>query len=173
MGLLLPREKELWQMGLELSLRLGKKDREPELTDGELQSVATRLGAMVRDELEHSARLATPGAQGGSREAVRSRRLEFLIQALGRTERLEAIGPLIQVLGSGREPYVTAAMRELGELQAIPGSRDAVEPIVGVLTASSRAETNLVACTVLSVLAGPDDQRVIDALTAVRLSKMR
>ncbi len=170
MGLLLPREKELWQMALELSLRLGKKERDAQLTDAQLKSIAVRLGTMIQEELAHRDRFTTVGMERANQQAVRSRRLEFVIQALGKTERPEAVAPLLSVLRSGHEPYSTVAMGQLGELHTLPDSRQAIRPIIAALNSSSRTETRLVACTVLSVLATPGDQQVIDALADVRLS---
>lgn len=170
MGLLLPREKELWQTAVELSMRLEKKNLEADLTEAELESIAARLSALVRADLANLDSLLTSGAERLDQRAVRSRRLEFVIHALGRTERPEAVGPLLDVLRDGREPYVTVAMQELGELHALSETSRAVEPITEILTTSTRSETRLMACTVLSVLATPDDRRVLDALVTTRLS---
>lgn len=170
MGLLLPREKELWQTAVELSMRLEKKNLEAQLTEAELKSVAARLSALVRADLANLDSLLTSGSERLDQRAVRSRRLEFVIHALGRTERPEAVGPLLDVLRDGREPYVTVAMQELGELRALPETRQAIEPITEILTTTTGSETRLMACTVLSVLATSDDQGAIDALAATRLS---
>lgn len=163
-GVLLPREKELWQMALELSLRLEKKDRE--LTPEELNQTATRLAAMVEAQVvapepSVSTQLAPDEA------AVRSRRLEFLIHALGRTERPEAVPPLIKVVSLHREPYVPAALQELGNLHALPEARAAVGEITQLLTRSPRPETAMVAATALSVLATPGDPAAIGALKSI------
>lgn len=163
-GVLLPREKELWQMALELSLRLEKKDRE--LTPEELTQTATRLAAMVEEQIvapepSVSKELAPDEA------AVRSRRLEFLIHALGRTERPEAVPPLIKVVSLHREPYVPAALQELGNLHAVPLARGAVGEITQLLTRSPRPETAMVAATALSVLATPGDPAAIGALKSI------
>jgi hypothetical protein len=61
-------------------------------------------------------------------------------------------------------------MQQLGNLHGLPGAKRAVEPILTVLRKTSRSETLLTGCTVLSVLAGRDDPRVVDALSAVRLA---
>lgn len=166
MGLLLPREKEPWQAALELSVRLGDKEKEAELADGELRSIAVRLARLVKVDLADIDRhLAADPAR-----SVRSRRLEFLIHALGRTERPEAIEPLLEVLGRRREPYATVAMQELGRLHGMPEARRAIEPIVSMIKTSTKPETQLMACTVLSVLAAPGDREVIDALAVTRLA---
>ncbi len=163
-GVLLPREKELWQMALELSLRLEKKDRE--LTPEELAQTAQRLAAMVEAEVlapdaERSTRLES------DESAVRSRRLEFLIHALGRTEQPEAVAPLIKIVALNREPYVAAALQELGNLHALPEARAAVSEITRLLSRSPRPETAMVGATALSVLATPGDPAVVDALKSL------
>jgi len=167
MGMLLTKEKEHWQVALELSLRFADQGTEAELTAAELEKVAHRLSAVIRKEL------ATLLAEGVSTRQGRidgSKHLEFVIRALGRTESPIAVDGLLEVLQSGLEPYVAVAMRELGDLHGIPDTRRAIGPILDILERSGRSETRLIACTVLSLLGNPDDQRIIDALTAVRLT---
>lgn len=167
-GVLLPREKELWQTALELSERLAKK--EAELTSDELHVVARRLATMVEVDLANLDRITAFGDDLSTQRELRSSRFDFLIRALARTECDEAIDPLISVVVSGREPYVAVAMQQLGNLHGLPGARRAVEPILAVLGKTNRAETLLTGCTVLSVLSERDDPRVVDALSAVRLA---
>lgn len=167
-GVLLPREKELWQTALELSERLAKK--EAELTSDELHVVARRLATMVEVDLANLDRITAFGDDLSTQRELRSSRFDFLMRALARTECNEAIDPLIRVVSSGREPYVAVAMQQLGNLHGLPGARRAVEPILAALEKTSRAETLLTGCTVLSVLAERDDPRVVDALSAVRLA---
>lgn len=153
-GVLLPREKELWQMALELSLRLEKKDQE--LTPEELNQTASRLAAMVEAQIVESEAAIEPLAPDDA--AVRSRRLEFLIHALGRTQRPEAVAPLVKIVALNREPYVAAALQELGNLHQLPEARTAVPQIVGLLAKSPKPETAMIAATALSVLAQPGDE---------------
>jgi HEAT repeat protein len=61
-------------------------------------------------------------------------------------------------------------MQQLGNLHVLPGAKRAVEPILAVLEKTNRAETLLMGCTVLSVLAERDDPQVVDALSRVRLA---
>lgn len=169
LGVLLPREKELWQTALELSVRMDGKDKEASLTEAELTSVAARLSAMVLTDLDNVDRMATIGAERTNQRKVRSRRLEFLIGALGRTERPEAVDVLIEVVRRQAEPYVQVAMQMLGNLHALEATREAVEPILALLKGTKVVETRLVACTALSVLAERGDRRVTDALASARL----
>jgi len=167
-GVLLPREKELWQTALELSERLAKK--EAELTSDELHVVARRLATMVEVDKANLDRITAFGEDLSTQRELRSGRFDFLMRALARTECDEAIDPLISVVAGGREPYVAVAMQQLGNLYALPGAKRAIEPILAVLEKSNRAETLLTGCTVLSVLAVRDDPRVVNALSAVRLA---
>jgi len=160
-GVLLPREKELWQMALELSLRLEKKDSE--LTQEELVETAGRLAGMVQKQVLARDAIAT-SELGPEAAAVLSRRLEFVIHALGRTGRPEGIDPLIEIVKQRREPYVASALQELGNLNTLPESRQAVDPIIQLLSASPRPETALVAATALSVLAESGDSKAVTAL---------
>ncbi len=184
MGMLFPRDKEHWQAGLELTKRLETKDRE--FTDADLKSVAVRVGGMVRAELAGIVRLgkapstaATHAGHQLSRTgatiapgAARAgpTRLDFLIRALGLTEQPSAVDVLVEVIENAPDHYSAVAMQQLGNLAHLPGASDAVEPILNTLTGASSSETQLVACTVLSVLADASDQRVIDVLAAKRLS---
>jgi len=169
MGVLLPQEKELWQTALELAKRLEKK--EVEVTPEELQAVATRLGALVTTELGNLERLPTLGAERVNQQSIRSRRLEFLIHALGRTEREEALGPLLSVVRARREPYAATAMKQIAELKSLPGAAAALEPMLVILNSpSSNMESRLVACTALSVLADTGDATVIAGLSEARLA---
>ncbi len=167
-GILLPQEKLLWQTALELSERLTKK--EVELTAEELDTVARRLATMVEVDLEHLDRITDFRQDLSAHRELRSTRFDFLMRALARTEREEAIDPLISVVRSGREPYVALAMQQLGNLHALPGAKRAIEPILIALGKTSQPETLLTGCTVLSVLANPGDAVVVDTLSGIRLA---
>ena len=166
-GILLPREKELWQTALELSVRLKDKGKESSFSTEELDTVSRRVSSMVNADLAVLDRLAELG--GATQVDIRSRRLEFLIRALGRTGRPSAIAFLVELVRSRREPFVQVAMQELVDLRAEPGVAAAIEPMTALLDGASSDETSLVACTCLSVLAGVGDVAVIEALKRVRL----
>lgn len=167
-GVLLPREKELWQMALELSTRLEKRDSE--LTGEELATAAERIAGMVEADLAGVDQVSAAPEDVRAQRELRSRRFEFLVHALGRTGRAEAVQPLIDIVTARREPYVAAAVQELGNLRELPEARLAVGPMVKLLPDSQRSETLMVASTALSVLADRGDERVIDALKAVLFS---
>lgn len=167
LGILLPREKQLWQTSLELCERLTKQGSE--FTEEELIGLAGRLSTLVREDLKTVENLPTAGAERGDQRRVRGSRLEFSIRALGRTKRPEAVPALIEVVQSKREPFAAVAARELGDLHDLPGSREAVGSVVELLATAEQNETRLVAVTVLSVLGERGDQRSIDALNAARV----
>ncbi len=162
LGVLLPREKQLWQTALELSKRLEKKDLE--LSAEEVDRAATRLAAMVRGDLAHLDSLPSFGEERVQQASVRSRRLEFAIHALGRTETPLSLEVMIEIVQGGVEPYVQVAMQELGNLHEVQDARRGVQPILGLLSTSQRPETLLTACTVLSVITTPGDSTVTEGL---------
>ncbi len=169
MGILLPREKELWQTALELSVRLEKKQQDAELSQADLASIARRIAGMVRTDLANLGTIPTVGVERANQQEVRSTRLQFLIRALGRTEQAEAVDPLIEIVRSGEEPFAQVAMQMLGDMHSIPEVQKGVEPIVGLLQRGAKPETRLVACTVLSLLAPHGDSAAIEALRSARL----
>ncbi len=169
MGMLLPRDKEHWQAGLELTKRLETKDRE--FSQDDLESISLRVGGMIRAELADLRRGGVAPSAAGTRSTTGGRtRLGFLIRALGLTGQSSAVEVLVDVVSTAPNGYSAAAMQQLGNLAHLPDISRAVGPILKTLSEASSPETKLMACTVLSVLADPSDQRVIDALAATRLS---
>lgn len=167
MGLLLPQEKALWQTALDLSQRLENKDEE--LTAEEVDEVAARVSQMILADLEHFESMPSFGKERATQIELRTRRLEFLIHALGRTERPEALPTLIEIVEGRQEPYARIAMQQLGNLHDLPGAKRGVQPVLGVVKSSREPETLLVGATVLSVLADPGNDEVIETLAALRL----
>jgi hypothetical protein len=164
LGVLLPKEKELWQTALELATRLEKK--ESEVSPEELKTVADRLGALVVSDLAYVDRMVAQGQEREDQQHIRGRRLEFLIHAVGRTGREEAVEPLLQVIRSGHEPFVATAMIQLAELKDLPGAREGIESIMQTASRAAQIETRLVAYTTLSAMAEPGNRSVIEFLTS-------
>lgn len=160
LGLLLPRDKELWQAAQELSIRLQEKGEEPELTELRLQSLARRLNAIVEGDFSQ---LQRTDLSGPVRDRL-SKRLQFLLRALARTEQPLAVDALIAVVRSEEEFLSMLATKQLAELHGLPESRRAIAPILENLKGADGPASKLVACTALSVLARDDDREVIDAL---------
>lgn len=167
-GVLLPREKELWQTALELSERLKKKSAE--LTPAEVDAVAVRLADMTRSEIARLDQVTAFGDERAKQQALRSSRFEFIIRALARTETPLAVEALIEVVQRGQEPYSTVAIQGLANLRGLAISHQAIPPILATMRRSVRPETLLVATTALSVLATPGDREVTEALAGVRLA---
>ena len=118
LGMLLPQDKQHWQTGLELTMRLSKKG---EFSDDQLQQVAKRLGIMIRADLAKWSSGATSGHASVPIPSAARHRLGFLVRALGKTERPEAIEPLVEVVSHGEESFAVLAMAELGNLAHVPG----------------------------------------------------
>lgn len=163
--LLLPREKELWQMAWELTLRLEKKEQE--LTPEQLAEVTERLVKLVRADLARVGEWPQADVEREVNE-LRSGRFSFLIRALALTRRPEAVQPLIEIVESGRAPYTWVAMQELANLHDLPESRQALPAIVEVLRHAEAPEARIAAATVLSVLGRPEDADVVAALEEAR-----
>ncbi len=174
-GMLLPREKEHWQAGLELTERLKKDEFSPE----QLDIAATRLIQMVENEMaEPSAPNASLDDHTKNLQFSGAMRMQFLIRALGRTNKPQAVPVLIRVLEHSwivfgekeRKLLLVYTVQELANLHNVEGSKAAVTPLVALLESMDDATMRLATCTALSVLASPDNQAVIDALSSVRLS---
>lgn len=164
LGMLLPRDKQHWQTGLELTLRLSKKD---EFTNEQLQEVAQRLAAMIRAELAKPTPTTTRGGTSLTRPSARHQRLGFLIRALGKTERPEAVEPLLEVLSHADEPLIVLAMAELGNMAQVAGVQRSVSHIVERVKTFATPEAQMVGCTVLSVLGKGTDSDVVEVLTSL------
>ena len=72
LGLLVTREKELWQTAMELGSRLKKKDSE--LTPQELDEVVARLGVLVEKDLKTAAALSPATAPPGDPVQAKGRK---------------------------------------------------------------------------------------------------
>ncbi len=165
MGILSPRNKELWQKGLELTVRLER--RESEFSQAQLRTIALRLGAAVTREFGELKPEGWPERDLSKRRAEYSKRLEFLIRSLGLTGQPEAVGPLVEIVRNRHEDYAVVAMEQLGNLRDLPNTIEGIDPILDLLTASQRADVRLVACTTLSVLATPGQWRVLEGLADI------
>jgi HEAT repeat protein len=150
-GVLLPGERELWQVGRELALRLNKK--EAELSSEELDQVVVRLSALVSRDAARTADLSRMGRQ----------RLTFIMQALALTGSAGAVAPLVEVLSDGHADTRVQALRALGGLRSLPEARQALPRIVESL-ADSNAAVRTSACVLISSLADEGDAAALEAL---------
>jgi|GEM_PF-2152562 len=168
LGMLLPRDKQHWQTGLELTMRLDKKD---EFSDAQLAEVARRLGAVVQRELKRPApHTSADGSASPDQEAYRQR-MDFLIRALGKTGRPEAMDALLAVVSRGDEPLAAMAIAALGDSADVEGHERAIPLVISRMATARSAEFMIVACTALSVLADPADPTVVDALVSALRSR--
>ncbi len=163
MGMLLPHAKEHWQAGLELSLRL----ESGEVSDEKLTEVAERLAKALDESFPHVVDLPENEEELEPAQRSERRSVEYLIRALGKTKRSQAIEPLLKVMQAGREPFLTVAIQQFGDLRVVPQSQSAIDPIVLILRSGARPEALISACTVLSLLSSPDNAEVIDELVDV------
>ncbi|MCH9001145.1 MAG: HEAT repeat domain-containing protein [Planctomycetes bacterium] len=168
LGMLLPRDKQHWQTGLELTMRLSKKG---EFSDDQLQQVAKRLGIMIRAELGKGFKRTTSSQTLAPGPSLGQHRFSFLIRALGKTERPEAIDPLLEVVSHADESFAVLAMAELGNLAHVPGIHGSLPVIVERAKTLATPEGRIVACTVLSVIAEPTNRDVIAVLTSLLRSQ--
>jgi HEAT repeat protein len=157
---LLPKEKELWQTAMELSLRI----RRNELTAEEMDEVARRVVVLIRRDMADFEAAALTGADKNADLAAHWDRLRWLLSALAQTGRPEALPVLIEVVGSGRDPYRGAAMEQLAILKAPEG----IDPILASFSQDPSPESLMIGCAALSLIATPGDERVIAAIDDVR-----
>lgn len=167
MGMLLPPDKEYWQTNLELAERIEKQ----EFTDAELKAVAERLAAVIGVELAKLDQLTLSSSHANSVSVHSATKLEFLIRAIGKTRRPEAVTPLLGILASKRTPFIIVALQQLGDMHELPEARATVPSIVGLLKPSTDAETRMMASAALSVLANPKDPEVVGVLNELRLAE--
>ncbi len=157
-GMLLPKEKELWQVGRELALRLDKKDAE--LTADELEKVVRRLLGLLSRESARSADLSPMGRK----------RMHYVMEALARTDAPEAVEPLGEMLSDGSAETRRVALVALAELGQRTSIRSAMKPMTAVLRDDSDATVRMIACASLSSVATPADRDVISAMEKAYLS---
>lgn len=167
-GLLPPHEKELWQAAVELSMRLEHKA--DELDDEQLATISARLIDLTRDGLANAENLPQNVASRTDQLEVRSRRLGWMISALGQTGQRDAVQHLIEIVRTAPDGYRMLAIRSLGELHGKVDLSDAVEPILEVIASNASVESRALASHVIGLIAMPGDPRVEAVLTSASLS---
>lgn len=168
MGMLLPPDKEYWQTNLELAERIEKQ----EFTAAELTTIAERLAAVIRAELAKRGRSAANAEEPpGGGTTANSAKIEFLIRAIGKTKRPEAVATLHEVLSTQREPFVRMAIQQLADLHHLAETREVIPALLALLQPSHGAETRMMAAAALSVLATSQDRDVLTALNQLQLAE--
>lgn len=140
-GVMLARDKEVWQAAQELAGRLRKPDRE--LSEHELERIVTRLSALVRRDGERSAELVD-----GERQ-----KLAFVMIALARVGAPEALPALVAQL---QAPAAATRRDALIALSYYPEPLDLAGDIAAIArTLDDQAvEVRIVACPVVARVAG-------------------
>jgi HEAT repeat protein len=151
-GVLLPNEKEVWQVARELALRLTKK--EVELSAEDLRVTADRLAALT-DEM---------GGRSSSLSDMGRRQLHLVMAALALTELPESVGPLVRLLDDPDASTRQVALSQLGLLGDVIGpSSGAISEIVSCLD-DPEPVVRTTACVVLSVLGDGGNPGVVAGL---------
>jgi len=139
-GMMLPRDKEVWQAAQELAGRLKRPDQE--LRGSDRTAVARRLAALVQRDGDSSAELSD-----GERQ-----KLAFVMMALARVGEPESLPVLVDRLAS---PSAATRQAALIALSYYPGSEE-LGPFLAVMTerlTDEALEVRIVACAVVAHLA--------------------
>ncbi len=153
-GVLLPNEKEVWQVGRELALRLQKK--EAELTPEELETVVSRLSSL----------LARVSADSEGLSEMGRKQMHFVIQALSKTGSPAAVRSVVAVLDDDDATTRREALSALAGLRDVPEVRSALPRLIGALN-DSDSVVRTVACVAVSAVADEGDAVAIGALGRV------
>ncbi|RJP30950.1 MAG: HEAT repeat domain-containing protein [Phycisphaerales bacterium] len=153
---LMPRDKEIWQAARELAMRLDKK--EVEVTPAELSDVVQRLSALSDRMLASARDLGKTGVQ----------KFEFVLAALARTDRPEAIAAIVRCLDCSLWEVRRSAVQALASMHQVEGVRDAaLGPICRLAGEDPEPVVRTVSAYALSFVADPSDAAAIDVLTGI------
>ena len=153
-GVLLPNEKEVWQVGRELALRLQKKDTD--LTAEELKTVVSRLSTL----------LGRLSAESDGLSEMGRKQMRFVIQALSRTGAAEAVEPIVAALDDGDPGTRREVLAALAALREISETHDVLHRLIGALK-DDDSVVRTVACVAVSAVAESSDLEAIEALGRV------
>lgn len=150
-GILLPRDKEVWQAGPELVLRLRKK--ESELTPAEVTRIAVRLARLLEADAAISDQLTAEGRK----------RLHLLMQAMTATQEPMGVGLFVDLLGDGVAETRREALMALATLTAAEETQAAL-PAIRRVADDDDAVVRMVATVLLGQLASGDDDASLEVL---------
>ncbi len=156
MGVLLPRDKELWQVAQELAQRLRNKERE--LTAEDLDAIVTDLSAIVRREAAYD-----PTGAAAAVVDLHEKRVGFMLSALALTGDVRAVEVLVEMLDNGAAAIRRDAVRALAEMHEIDEARAEAPRVVRRLSDPAPV-VRTVAAVALSSLASPHDVEVREQL---------
>ncbi len=153
---LMPRDKEIWQAARELAMRLDKK--EVEVSPADLDVIVQRLTALCDRMLASAGELGKTGVQ----------KFEFVLAALARTDRPEAVAPVVRCLECPLWEIRRSAVQALASMHEVPGVRAAgLTPICRLAADDPEPVVRTVAAYALSFVADPTDTEAVEALTAI------
>lgn len=150
-GVLLPRDKEVWQAGPELVLRLRKK--ESELTPAALTDIAVRMARLLEADAAISDQLTAEGRK----------RLHLLMQAMAATEEPMGVRLFVDLLGDEVAETRREALMALAALTAVEETRAAL-PAIRRVADDEHAVVRMVATVLLGQLASGDDEDSVEVL---------
>ncbi|NOT00009.1 MAG: HEAT repeat domain-containing protein [Phycisphaerales bacterium] len=159
-GVLLPRDKELWQVANELAQRMKNADSELTAEERDL-AIDGLLGLHARDIGD----INTLSEMG-------RKRLAFFMYALARSGSPRAVPPLVATLDASNVDLRVEALRALAEMGDGARSSDALPRMTAALTDRSPV-VRTVACAALSAIARPGDAEVVDALGRASMDEDR
>lgn len=152
-GMLLPRDKELWQAALEIANRLRNIDSE--IPVEERPAVAERLATVLKRTVDESAK----SEQNGARE-----RSMFMARALGRIREPVALDYFLEMLASEHVFARTAGVAGVAEMSGVDGVAERAAALIPSLQDHRSAELRMIAAAALGRIASPDDEKVVAAL---------
>jgi hypothetical protein len=150
-GMLMPRDKEMWQAAQELALRL--ENPEAEIPADEMPEIRRRLTNLLRENL--------PGLDQ-QHDTTRGM-VYFTMHAAAKAGAAEAVPVLVDVALNSPEEMQREALRALAEMGSVPEARGAAGRLVPLLDAKSDV-VRVFACLVLANLAAADNEPVCQAL---------
>ncbi|MCP4245644.1 MAG: HEAT repeat domain-containing protein [bacterium] len=150
-GVLLPRDKEVWQAGPELVLRL--RQRESELTPAEVTEIAVRLARLLEADAGVSDQLTAEGRK----------RLHLLMQALAATQEPMAVRLFVDLLDDKVAETRREALMALALQTANEEARTALPAICRVAD-DEHAVVRMVATVLLGQLGSRDDGESLEVL---------
>jgi HEAT repeat protein len=159
-GVLLPNEKELWQVSRELAVRLSRK--EAEISPEELEQVVDRLVSILVQETAVADNLTDMGRK----------RMHFVMSALALTESPRAVEPLAALLSNSDARTRSRALVSLAELDDVAGRRSVLPEVLTTLRDGDPV-VRMTACVAISTMAEPHDGDAIEALSDAYLDDDR
>ncbi len=146
-GMLLPRDKEMWQAASELAMRL--EDLDSEVDADELPEIQQRLVSLLERDL----------ADVDLREETSRQVVYFTMLAAAKAGAADAVPLLVDVATTGKAGTQLQALRSLAEMANVPEARRAAGALTGLLR-DPTVEIRMVTSAVLANIGKADDPAV-------------